>query len=113
MQHTRAYALRDGIDADLFGGSVTNRDGTTFDVAAALAEGGGQIVTDDPSLIDALDTYEPLKHVTVPEEARGYDAMSKDELIGVANDQGIELPERATKEQIKSTLVAADHEGVS
>jgi hypothetical protein len=46
-QDTRAFELREDIDAELFGGSVTLSTARHYDVAAALAEGDGKIVTDD------------------------------------------------------------------
>lgn len=68
-----AFALRDNIDEDTFEGSV-NVPGHDFsDVGAQLREGKGVIVTDDTRVIEALDTYPPLKRTTVPDAAKqGY-----------------------------------------
>jgi hypothetical protein len=51
------YQLASEFDAKTFGGSFALRDGSTYDVAKALKDGGGKIVTDDEHLITALDIY--------------------------------------------------------
>lgn len=119
MQTVRAFELREGLDAETFGGSATLPDGTSLDLAAALAEGDGVIVTGDENTIVALDSHTALKRAAVPEDQRGYDGMLKADLVAevdrrnAADDDrpAIELPDNATKEQIISALVADDAEG--
>lgn len=83
---TRAYELRDSVDPELFGGSVTSGDGTIFDVGAALEDGGGVIGTDDEALIVALDSYEPLKRVAVPESTKKEKASSTTSKSSTTNE---------------------------
>lgn len=66
---TRAFELRDDVDPELFGGSVTLQSGIAWDVREALDDGDGVIVSADPALIHALDNYPALKRVGVPEGA--------------------------------------------
>lgn len=115
MLTTRAFELIESIDAELFGGSVTLGDGTSYDVAAALAEGNGIIVTDDERLIDALDAYVPLKRAVVPEDQRGYDGMKKPDLVAEiekrnADDtrENVDVDLDANKETLISALRIAD-----
>lgn len=115
MQTVRAFELIDSLDAELFGGSVTMPDGTSFDVGAALSEGGGIIVTDDETLITILDGYTALKRAAVPEDQRGYDGLKKDELLDLVDERNadearadVELPDNATKDQIIDALRVAD-----
>lgn len=65
-----AFTLRAEFEGDSFAGSVSLPDGGTFNVGDELAKGKGTIVTDDPHVILALDTYPALKHTTVPDKAR-------------------------------------------
>lgn len=115
MHTTRAYALRDGIDAETFGGSVTLRDGSTLDVASALVNGGGVIVSDDEHVNDTLDGYAPLKRVPVPADRIGYDGMKKSELVDEierrnADDtrENVDVDVTANKEVLISALRIAD-----
>lgn len=58
------------ITVDKFrGASIAMRDGSTFDVALALEEGDGVIVSDDPMLIVHLEHAGFLKSVPVPDNA--------------------------------------------
>lgn len=110
MQTRRAFALRDSLDADTFGGSVSLPDGTTFRVDDALVEGKGLIVTDDPNLIAALDGYIALRAAAVPKELAGYDGMTVDELDAlIATRENIALPDNPKKSDKIAALVADDH----
>ena len=108
MQHRRAFALRDSLDAETFGGSVAMPDGTTFRVDDALAETGGMIVTGDPALIGVLSEYNALKQVPVPEEHAGYDGMKVAELDALIAERGISVPEGAVKADKVAALYADD-----
>lgn len=110
MQTRRAFALRDSIDADTFGGSVALPDGSTFRVDDALVEGGGIIVTDDVTLISALDGYIALRSVAVPKELAGYDGMNVEELDAeiAARGDSITLPDSPKKADKIAALIADD-----
>lgn len=129
---TRAYELREGVDPDLFGGSVATPDGISFDIGAALQDGSGVIVTNDDFLKTALDQYEPLKRTTVPDDVdplilgavtgavdtdqptdrrAEYNATKKEDLVKDAEHRGINLPAGVVKEQIIEALLANDQEG--
>lgn len=109
MQTRRAFALRDSIDADTFGGSVALPDGSTFRIDDALVEGGGIIVTDDVALISSLDGYIALKQVAVPKELAGYDGMNVEELDAIiATRDGITLPDNPKKSDKIAALLADD-----
>lgn len=58
--HAVTYELRADLEIRTFGGSLALADGTLFDLAVALQDGDGQIVTDDERLITALDGHEAL-----------------------------------------------------
>jgi hypothetical protein len=129
---TRAYELREGVDPDLFGGSVTTPDGKSFDIGAALKEGNGVIVTNDDFLKAAFAAYEPLKSTTVPENVdpialevstgdvetdqpsdrrAEYNATKKEDLVKDAEERGLTLPAGIIKEQIIDALLVNDQEG--
>lgn len=108
MQHRRAFALRDSIDATTFGGSFAMPDGSTFRVDDALRETGGVIVTDNPALIDALGAYPALKSVAVPKEHAGYDGMTKDQLEAIVAERAVPVDPGATKKQLVDALLADD-----
>lgn len=124
---TRAYELREGVDPELFGGSISTPDGMSWNVGDALKDGGGVIVTNDDFLKAALDAYEPLKRAVVPATGEpvtldqtfgdvegasvDYSSMLKDDLVREATTRGIDLPAGVTKDGIVTLLENADEEG--
>ena len=60
----RAFALKESV-SDFSGGSVALRDGETVDLKRRLANGDGQIKTDDPELQRALESLDVFKEVPV------------------------------------------------
>lgn len=58
--HAVTYELRDDLDLRTFGGSLALADGSLFDLAVALSDGDGQIVTDNEQLITCLDSHEAV-----------------------------------------------------
>lgn len=66
----RAFALR--ADAgEITGATTSYRDGNTYDIKAALDDGGGTIVIDaneEPDLAEILASSQILKSVSVPEK---------------------------------------------
>jgi hypothetical protein len=118
MDSTRAFKLREGIDPETFGGSVTLPDGTSFFVHDALEENDGVIVTRDEALAVALDAYTALVSAAVPEDQRGYDALKVDELRAEVDrrnsdrddDEKIEVAEPGNKPQLIAALNADDEE---
>jgi hypothetical protein len=64
----RAFALKENRDLDSVGSIVINASGTDLNVRDALKRApGGIYVTDQPDEIAALDGYDPVKGVPVPE----------------------------------------------
>ena len=64
----RAFALKESRDLDSVGAIVINAAGDDLNVRQALERApDGVYVTDDPAQIAALDAYEPVKGVQVPE----------------------------------------------
>jgi hypothetical protein len=89
----KAFELREQHKPDgeepFVGGSFALRDGTTFDLAEALEQGGGVIVTDDEAVIEHLRNSEVFKHATLPEGAApSFDAAaaSEEELDAFVGD---------------------------
>jgi hypothetical protein len=123
-QDTRAFELREDVDAELFGGSVTLADGTAFDVGAALEEGGGVIVTNDTHLIGALDLYPALKRAAVPPNATPLEADVDWNTKTVADleaeierrnadrddDEKIEVAPPGNKPELVAAIAADDNE---
>jgi len=70
MSETRAYRLAAQYASDneqeaFSGGSVAlGQLGETLDIKTALDDGGGTIVTDDPTVIAALDNFPALVRTT-------------------------------------------------
>lgn len=108
MEHKRAFALREAVDPELFGGSVAMPDGSTFSIHDALVEHDGIIVTDDPNLIAALDVYPDLKNVGVPDESKELDKLTVDTLreLAASEQPPIELGDATKKQQIIDQIVA-------
>jgi hypothetical protein len=109
MKHRRAFALRDSIDAETFGGSFAMPDGSTFRVDDALREQNGIIVTDDPPLIDALSAYIAVKEVPVPKDQTGYDGMTVEQLDAeLSTRENVTLAADAKKSDKIAALYADD-----
>lgn len=64
-----AFALRPEFFLDSLGCRIHVRDGMTLDVAAALREGDGVIVTDDSTISQALGECQAVLPCDVPEGA--------------------------------------------
>lgn len=117
-QDTRAFELREDVDSELFGGSITLGDGTAWDVGAALEEQNGIIVADDLALIAALDAYPALKRTAVPAGALGWDSKTVSDLeaeiesrnAGRDDDDKIEVAPPGNKAELVAALVADDNE---
>ena len=63
----RAFALKESRDLDSVGAIVINAAGSDLNVREALERApDGVYVTSDPDQIRALDSYEPVKAVSVP-----------------------------------------------
>lgn len=65
MPNPVAFELKADHKDSFSGGSVTLRGGEHFDIAAALKQGNGRIVTDDERVIEPLLSYDALKRVPV------------------------------------------------
>ena len=64
----RAFALKESRDLDSVGAIVINAAGSDLNVREVLEHApDGVYVTSDPDQIRALDGYEPVKAVSVPE----------------------------------------------
>jgi hypothetical protein len=96
------------------GGSIAaNTNGKVFDVAKALEDGHGRIVTDDWQLANALRGFWPLHEVDTQDAEYAaarveYARLKKTELVQLAEDRGLPVPDGATKQQIVDRLVAVD-----
>ena len=64
----RGFALKASVE-DFAGGSFAYGEGLTFDLKAALDEGKGTIVTDDPQVIAVLQGHDLFKAASVKEES--------------------------------------------
>ena len=80
-----AYELRDGLDLDDFGGSVSV-GGKTVNVGERLKDGGGYIVTSDPFTQQALDGYPSLKRASVEDAGAATDVEAEE-----AKEAGLSL----------------------
>jgi hypothetical protein len=69
MSDKITFVLAEEYDSKTFGGSFALRDGSLFDVAAALKDGSGKIQTDDEHLITALDVYHGVVREGAPKSA--------------------------------------------
>lgn len=114
MKTLRAFTLRDDLEDEFDGGSVTLSDGTSIDLARRLAEGNGVIVTDSEREADALAGHPDLVRAPAPEVAQGLDALTIPQLreaIAKLNEtredaDKVEVPSNATKPQIIAILEA-------
>lgn len=117
----RAYTLREEYDAELFGGNTTLSDGKSFDVGEALKDGGGEIVTTDPDLQNALNHFLALEGRAVEiegddEPTDDYENTLKADLEGLvaarnaerAEEDRIPLADGALKPDIIAALRADD-----
>lgn len=65
-----AFQLRADYEGKDFAGTVNVSGSDLYDVAAELQQGNGIIVTDDESVISALDAYPALKRTQVPDDRK-------------------------------------------
>lgn len=80
MSDKITFVLASEYDSKTFGGSFALRDGSLYDVAAALKEGSGKIVTDDEHLITALDVYHGVERADAPKSAPAKSSKSESEI---------------------------------
>lgn len=63
MPEQFAFALKEGVDDFADGAFSLGPSGETFQVGAALKDGGGYIVTDDPAVAELLTEFDALRRV--------------------------------------------------
>jgi hypothetical protein len=125
---SRAFTLREDAKESFADGSVTyGGDGRSANVKELLDAGGGVIVTEHPQLLQALEGFPALKETSAPDGAapvvldekgrvlRDVQKVDrsppKDELLSVAADEGVDVPDGATKAEIADAVDAAREGG--
>ena len=101
-----AFELSDEYDIRTFAGSVADRTGKMFDLAAELEQGNGRIEVADEFLVTTFDTHPALVRVEVevdPNEVH-YSQLNREPLNEYAASIGIENPESYRR---KGDLIAA------
>ena len=89
-----AFELSDEYDIRTFAGSVADRTGKMFDLAAELEQGNGRIEVADEFLVTTLDTHPALVRVEVevdPNEVH-YSQLNREPLNEYAASVGVEDP---------------------
>jgi hypothetical protein len=126
----RAFALKDAYAENFAGGSMCyGPTGETVDFQQLLDEGGGVIRTDDEIIINGLSANEAFKSVSLSSaadaplttsaddgsptlvEAINPDEYTKDDLLQIAEDEGVEVHESDKKADIAEAISAARREG--
>ena len=106
-----AFALKAGYDSDCVGAVFVNNQ-RDFNIREALQEGNGQILTDDPLIIERLDGLDTLKRVSAADVAQQQQDAALEQakanladhtvsqLRDLAERAGIDAPAGAKKDEL-------------
>lgn len=94
------------------GASFSLLDGSTYNIADALANGGGKIVTDDTMLAAFLAEQPALKRVAIGGDepsSTSFDAMPRRALLEQPEAKGIDRATSMPVDELRERMVRAQH----